>query len=332
MSRFTIKPINVATPMPTQNPFLFAVYHKDVYPAGNAKMEAPRVGNGNDWNANQPYRMYHGRKVPGFPQHPHRGFETITCTLEGTIDHTDSLGGGGRYGNGDLQWMTAGSGILHGENMPLLNEKGDNPVRWFQLWLNLPAKNKMVEPNQLMHWNENITRFNTPDGKANVTVFAGTLHGKTALPPIRDSWAKDPANDVNVWHMLIKPGGKITLPKSAEGSTRSIFLVEGSGLVIDQEKVPELSVVEFKGQRVAPEVQLSNTGTEKDLEILVLQGKPIDEPVVQHGPFVMNTQEEIAKAFSDYRRTQFGGWPWDQDAVIFPREKGRFLAVKGKPE
>ncbi|KAJ3282622.1 hypothetical protein HDU79_009785, partial [Rhizoclosmatium sp. JEL0117] len=82
MSRFTIKPINVATPMPTQNPFLFAVYHKDVYPAGNAKMEAPRVGNGNDWNANQPYRMYHGRKVPGFPQHPHRGFETITCTLE----------------------------------------------------------------------------------------------------------------------------------------------------------------------------------------------------------------------------------------------------------
>ncbi|KAJ3279368.1 hypothetical protein HDU79_000677, partial [Rhizoclosmatium sp. JEL0117] len=281
MPRFTIKSIKAATPMPTQDPFLFAVYHKDVYPAGNAKMEAPRRGNGNDWNASQPYRMYHGDKIPGFPEHPHRGFETITCTLEGTIDHTDSLGGGGRYGNGDLQWMTAGRGIVHGEMIPLLNQDTENPLRWFQLWLNLPAKSKLVEPNQLMHWSEDITRFYVDGDKVKATVLVGTLHGHTALPPIRDSWANNPENDVNVWHLIMKPGSKFTLPTSEEGSTRSLYLVEGTGLTLDKTKIPGLSVVQFKDHSIS-EIELEHTGTEGNLEILILQGKPISEPVAQH--------------------------------------------------
>ncbi|KAJ3069048.1 hypothetical protein HDU98_007865 [Podochytrium sp. JEL0797] len=332
MSRFTIRPVSVPSPMPTQDPFLFAVYHKDHYPAGDAKMQAPRRGNGSDFDPSSPYRMYHGDRIPGFPQHPHRGFETITCTLQGTVDHTDSLGCAGRYGDGDLQWMTAGRGIVHGEMVPLVHQDKPNTMRWFQLWLNLPGKSKMVEPNQMMHWAENIKRFTSEDGKTRATVLAGSLHGTKALPPIRDSWAKDPAHDVNVWHLIMKPGAQFTLPKSMQGSNRTMYCVEGTGLTLDETTaVPKSSMVEFKDHS-EKEIVLENTGTDADLEILVLQGKPIGEPVVQHGPFVMNTQEEIQNTFSEYRRTQFGGWPWPEDAMVFPRNKGRFLAVKGKPE
>ena len=103
-----IKSAPLGFPFATADPFLFAVYHNDFYPAGNAKMEAPRRGNGADFDWNAPYRMYHGDRVPGFPAHPHRGFETLTVTLEGLTDHADSYGNSGRYGGGDLQWLTAG--------------------------------------------------------------------------------------------------------------------------------------------------------------------------------------------------------------------------------
>jgi len=120
--------------MSTIDPFIFCVYHKDKYPAGGESMEVPGVlGNGMDFNSDADYRMYHGRRVPGFPQHPHRGFETITATLEGIIDHTDSKGNAGRYGDGDLQWMTAGSGVVHGENFPLINTDSPNSTRFFQI-------------------------------------------------------------------------------------------------------------------------------------------------------------------------------------------------------
>ncbi|KAI9331213.1 RmlC-like cupin domain-containing protein [Obelidium mucronatum] len=332
MARFTIRSVAVPAPMPTLDPFLFAVYHADHYPPGDAHMQAPRRGTGADFDAAQKYRMYHGARVPGFPQHPHRGFETVTCTLQGAVDHTDSLGGAGRYGGGDVQWMTAGRGIVHGEMIPLLNQNADNPVRWFQLWLNLPAKSKMTAPNQLMHWAENIARFTSSDGKVNARVLAGSLHGTTALTPTKDSWANDPAHDVNIWYLVMKPGATFKLPKSAPGSNRTLYFVEGTGLTLDKTtKVPDSSMVEFKDHSTN-EIELENTGSEKDLEILVLQGQPIGEPVAQHGPFVMNTQEEIRQAFADYRKTQFGGWPWPQDAMVFPREKGRFLSVKGKPD
>ena len=144
--------------MRTLDPFLFCVYHNDKYPAGNAKMEAPRRGNGADFNPQADFRMYHGDKVPGFPQHPHRGFETITATMTGVIDHSDSYGNGGRYGHGDLQWMTAGAGVQHGEMFPLVNDKEPNPLRFFQIWLNLPAASKMAKPAFVMHWAEDIPK------------------------------------------------------------------------------------------------------------------------------------------------------------------------------
>lgn len=113
-------------------------------------MQAPKRGNGADFSPTAPYRMYHGDKIPGFPQHPHCGFETLTATVSGIIDHSDSMGGAGRYGNGDLQWMTAGKGICHCEMFPLVNDKGPNTLKLFQIWLNLPASSKRVDPAYVM--------------------------------------------------------------------------------------------------------------------------------------------------------------------------------------
>ncbi|KAJ3237300.1 hypothetical protein HDU78_004147 [Chytriomyces hyalinus] len=332
MSKFTVRPVIVPTPMPTQDPFLFAVYHKDHYPAGDANMQAPKRGNGADFDVTAKYRMYHGDRIPGFPQHPHRGFETITCTMDGLTDHTDSLGSAGRYGNGDLQWMTAGKGIVHGEMMPLIKQTPDgNLLRAFQLWINLPSKSKMAEPTQLMHWSENVTRFSTQDSKVDATVWAGSLYSHKALPPTPDSWASNEANDVNIWFLHMKKGAQFTLPKSAVGSNRSLYVVEGSGVTLNKStSVPVHSVVEVSDPS-SEEIVIVNTGS-KDADILVLQGKPIGEPVVKHGPFVMNSSNEIMQAFVDYRTTQFGGWPWPEDAMVFPREKGRFLSVKGRPD
>jgi len=185
--------------MVTQDPFLFCVYHKDQYPAGNAKMEAPPTGNGQDFNPAADYRMYHGEKIPAFPQHPHRGFETITSTMEGIIDHADSMGNSGRYGEGDVQWITAGAGVVHSETFPLIKQKQANPTRFCQLWLYLPSSNKMVKPGFAMFWANEIPKWCSPDGKAAVTVWAGQYFGvdKNNNPP-PDSWATDCHNNGTV--------------------------------------------------------------------------------------------------------------------------------------
>ena len=162
-------------PFQTPDPFLFAVYHDDKYPPGDGQMRAPRTGNGADFDPSREYRMYHGERVPGFPQHPHRGFETITATMEGLVDHTDSVGNAGRYGQGDVQWMTAGKGIVHGEMFPLVNDDAPNPLRLFQIWLNLPARSKMVDTAFVMHWAEDVQSVTDTDAGYELVVWAGEL-------------------------------------------------------------------------------------------------------------------------------------------------------------
>ncbi|KAI8848674.1 RmlC-like cupin domain-containing protein [Chytridium lagenaria] len=321
-------PLDKRSPFETLDPFLFTVYHEDKFPAGDEKMQAPRKGNGNDFNPNAPYRMYHGDWIPGFPQHPHRGFETITATVLGIIDHTDSLGAAGRYGNGDLQWMTAGKGIVHGEMFPLLNQNGPNPTRFFQIWINLPGKSKMCNPTQVMHWSHKVQKYTSPDGKAKVTVWAGDFHGVKGQQPPPDSWAADPANDVGVWHCILEPKAKLILPKSKVGTNRSAFFIEGKMVKVEERTFNEPTNFTLKSNVETP---LENIG-EDTVEFLILQGQPIKEPVKQYGPFVMNTEEQIRQAFRDYQTTRFGGWPWPEDAVVFPRSKGRFVSINGKEE
>jgi redox-sensitive bicupin YhaK (pirin superfamily) len=335
-----MKPLG-SGPMPTSDPFLFCVYHKDRYPAGNEEMEAPRLGNGSDFDPAAPYRMYHGKRVPGFPQHPHRGFETITATIDGLIDHADSVGNAGRYGQGDLQWMTAGSGVVHSEMFPLLDQERDNPTRFFQIWLNLPAASKMVDPSFAMFWSQDVPVWRDEEsGKARVTVWSGSLdyfwgdpgERKQNEPP-PDSWAADPKHDVAIWHVCLDQGGRLTLPLAKQGAqvNRSLFYVEGKSgdMKVDGEVIKERVVLQVKADE-SVELEYSKEAEVATGEFLLLQGVPIQEPVKQYGPFVMNTAAEINQAFQDYEQTQFGGWPWPRDDMVFPRAKGRFAKLNGK--
>lgn len=310
----------------TQDPFLFCVHHEDFFPKGNEKMgpatslEGRDIGQ--DFMIKDGWRMYHGRTVPGFPGHPHRGFETITVVRKGMVDHSDSMGAAGRYGDGDVQWMTAGKGVQHAEMFPLINKETDNPMELFQIWLNLPKASKFVEPHFKMLWGESIPTYCHRDNankETKVEVVAGTLDGFSAPAPPPDSWAANPNNEVAVWNIQMEAGATWTLPNTSPGVNRTIYFYKGRELKINEQILKEYHSADVKADT---KITLGN-GAEKGY-LLILQGRPIAEPVVQHGPFVMNTRQEIQQAFEDYQRTGFGGWPWPVSDPVHPREKGRF--------
>ncbi len=307
-------------PWETSDPFLFCVHHEDAYPAGNEQLgpAASLAGRdlGMDFEGRDGWRMYHGQVVPGFPQHPHRGFETVTLARRGYIDHADSLGATARFGRGDVQWMTAGRGVTHSEMFPLLERERPNPVELFQIWLNLPGADKLVEPHFAMLWSSHIPSVVLPG--LEVTVVAGHLGDARAPAPPPRSWAAKPGSDVAIWTIKLDAEATWTLPAAAPGTNRSLFLFRGNQLTIDGTSIPAKSAV-----RLRPDVPVDLAAGDA-VELLLLQGKPIGEPVVQHGPFVMNTPGEIKQAFLDYQRTQFGGWPWPSDAPVHARDAGRF--------
>ena len=251
---------------------------------------------------------------------------------------------------GDVQWMTAGKGIVHGEMFPLIYKEKPNHTRFFQIWINLPAKSKMVEPSFAMFWNNDVPKWTSDDGKASVTVFYGDYFLTTtpeaeaeaegesrpmnANKPPKDSWAADHDNDVAVLHMTIQPGGTLEIPKAHmsgddQKMNRVMYLIEGL------EEGPAINEVTIQKGIItvdaASDLEVSvPSSASKACEFLLLQGKPIEEPVAQHGPFVMNKRSEIEQAFMDYQKTKFGGWPWPRDDMVFPREKGRFALLYGE--
>ena len=324
-----INTAGLSFPFATDSPFLFAVYHLDKYPAGNDRMAVDasllRGHNiGADFGNPAGWSMYHGEDgIPGFPKHPHRGFETITVTRRGIIDHTDSLGNGGRFGYGDVQWMTAGEGISHAEMFPLLNQSGVNELELFQIWINLPRASKMAKPSFKMLWAEELPT--QCDSGAEVVLVAGTLPGFNKPPdPPPDSYAaaKHEA-DVLVVTVKLEAGGKWTLPKhsgSPQGMNRNFYFHSGSALLINGKKLTNHAKVKVE-PGMAFELAAEATGP---AEVLILQGRDIGEPVVQHGPFVGNTQNDIMQAFRDYQSTGFGAWPWESSSLAFPRERSRF--------
>jgi len=266
--------------------------------------------------------MYHGQAVPGFPRHPHRGFETISIVRQGLVDHADSLGAAARYGNGDVQWLTAGNGINHAEMFPLLEQNADNPIDFFQIWLNLPAKNKRTKPHFSMFWANDVPHVDArdPQGRlTRITVVAGTLGGRRALPPPPQSWAAAPDNGVAVWTIHMAPHAEWTLPQTRSAYRRSLYLLRGGGVRIAQRDVSNRQMVSLD-----PSHDVGIHNGPQASELLLLQGRPIGEPVAHHGPFVMNTPAEIREAYVDYRRTEFGGWPWPDSAPIHGGEHKRF--------
>ncbi|MBI2391598.1 MAG: pirin family protein [Deltaproteobacteria bacterium] len=323
-------------PWDTIDPFLFCVHHDDAYPAGNERL-GPAVSLagrhlGQDFAGLDGFRMYHGTEVPGFPAHPHRGFETVTIVRRGLIDHSDSLGAAARFGGGDTQWLTTGRGVVHSEMFPLLRRDAGNPLELFQIWLNLPAEDKMVDPHFAMLWNERIPRrtFLDREGRATeVAIVAGAIDDARAPAPPPRSWAARPDTDVAIWTIELAPHARWTAPPAIGPSTRrTLYFFEGESLTIGGPLFQSHAAVEVVAG--AP-VEIVNG--ERPSELLMLQGRPIGQPVVQYGPFVMSSPEQIQQAMLDYRRTRFGGWPWPSDAPTHPRERGRFARhVDGRVE
>lgn len=309
----------------TFDPFLFCVHHLDEYPEGNTELGPSKslAGRplGSDFAGIDGWRMYHGRVVPGFPRHPHRGFETVTITRRGFVDHSDSLGATARYGQGDVQWMTAGSGIMHAEMFPLLNQHQPNPAELFQIWLNLPRRDKFVRPHFAMFWKDSIPERSVIDSagrSSQVRLVAGKLADSRAPAPPPNSWASQPRSEVAIWSVKMDAGAAFELPAASVGVTRTLYFFEGKELSLGGHRITAKS-----GVRMGRGALTVVAGSSK-AEWLLLQGRPIDEPVVQRGPFVMNTEEEIRAAYADYRSTRFGGWRFDSDDPVHSREQGRF--------
>lgn len=316
---------------PTAEPFLFCVHHLDRYPAGNEHMgpAAPLTGRdiGQDFAGVDGWRMYHGDVVPGFPQHPHRGFETITYVRQGLVDHADSMGAAARYGRGDVQWMTAGRGVQHAEMFPLLDRDAPNTLELFQIWLNLPAADKMVDPHFTMLWDHDIPRIVHADAHGHtveVTVIAGELEGHAPPSPPPASWASRPEADIAIWHVRLDPGTSWSMPAARHDDTvRVVYVFDGPGVTIDGDERLDASTGAVVACDRAFELAHPST-THTTTEMLVLQARPIGEPVARYGPFVMNTDDEIRQAFADYRATEFGGWPWDRSDPVHGTDPGRF--------
>ena len=318
-------------PWKTEDPFLFCVHHLDHYPKGNEKME-PSEGTagrnlGSDFQVKDGWRMYHGRRIPGFPYHPHRGFETVTIAEQGVVDHSDSIGGAGRFSKGDVQWMTAGKGILHSEMFPMLNENDKNTLEIFQIWLNLPAKDKLVDPHFKMLWNEKIPVVKLDDNKVEVKVISGSEHDVEAVSPPPHSWAAKQEHDVKIHIIKMKPGASYNFGRTAPENNRNLYFYQGEKLKINKREMPAYHMLTMETDQ---EYQLHS---QDECYVLYLEGKPINEPVAQHGPFVMNTAEEIQDAFAEYRRTGFGGWPWPLEEQTHGKVKQRFAKhADGKVE
>ena len=324
-----IKPLGFLWEM--RNPFLFCAHHKDAYPRGDGHYgpAASLAGRnlGNDFTLRDGWRMYHGHPVPGFSVHPHRGFETITIVLDGFVDHSDSHGSAGRYGHGDVQWMTAGSGLQHAEMFPLIHTGQPNPLELFQVWLNLPASRKFCPPFYKMLWAEEIPVVTTLDEQkrsTRVRVIAGEYGGKKAPAPAPDSWAADPANGVSIWLVTMAPEASFELPATPPDVVRTLYFYEGTSLRSGATSLPR-----YHQADLAPGVPIPLVNGQDDGKFLLLEAKPIHEPVVQYGPFVMNTEDEIRQAFRDYRATEFGGWPWPGRDPVHGPQPWRFATYPG---
>ncbi len=318
------------------NPFLFGAHHKDNYPVGDFQQgtDMSWVGRnkGSDFSGKDGFSFYHGDHVPGFPAHPHRGFETVTIVLNGMVDHFDSKGAAGRYGNGDVQWLTTGKGCQHSEMFPLVYQDKPNPTELFQLWLNLPAKSKFAEPDYQMFWSEDIPVFDEVDArnlKTNIRLIAGTWGERVALKPNPDSWANNPDNKVRIILLTMDPHASIILPKVSASINRNLYFYQGEGLMeIESQTIASSNRIKLNGNE---QIQLVNGSAVAYLALL--EGEPINEPVFQYGPFVMNTEAEIRQTFMDYQQTQFGGWPFERQDPVNEINSGRFARYpNGKVE
>ena len=228
----------------------------------------------------------------GVGQHPHRGFETVTIVYQGEVEHRDSTGHGGVIGPGDVQWMTAASGILHEEFHSRAFTRKGGALEMVQLWVNLPARDKMAAPGYQGILDRDIPAVDLPGDAGRVRVIAGSYDGHQG--PARTF------SPIDVWDLRLRAGKEVSLPMHA-GRTAAVIVLHGPVLVDGREVVrdAQMALLDREGDELTLEANSEAT-------VLLLSGEPIDEPIVGHGPFVMNTTAEIHQAIADFSSGRFG--------------------------
>ena len=236
-------------------------------------------------------------QAKGAPDHPHRGFETVTYMLSGEMEHKDSRGHAGRLTPGDVQWMTAGAGVIHSEMPSREFARSGGRMHGFQLWVNLPKRDKMMKPRYQEIPNAQIPKVTSADGLVTVTVIAGEAMGQQAVIETR--------TPIVYLHYQLKPGGVITQTVPSSYSTFA-YVVDGEGLFgAERERAVDGQMVLFAQN--GDQVRLENPADAKaTLDVLLIGGVPLNEPVARYGPFVMNTNDEIRQAIEDYQLGRFG--------------------------
>jgi hypothetical protein len=240
----------------------------------------------------------------GTPWHPHRGFETVTYMIDGTFQHQDSIGGGGLITNGSTQWMTAGAGILHIERPPEQLIATGGLFHGIQLWVNLPAAEKWVDPRyQDLEAQDNLL-LTSPDGGALVRVIAGDVAGHRGPGSTH--------TPISLVHASVHPGAQLLLPWPREFNAL-VYVLAGSGTIGAEHRPIHTGNLAVHGAGDALEISADQVQEARHpvLDVLILGGRPIGEPVVAHGPFVMNTRDEIVQAFEDYQAGRLGTVPAD---------------------
>ncbi|MEU3445930.1 pirin family protein [Streptomyces thermolilacinus] len=238
----------------------------------------------------------------GTPWHPHRGFETVTYLIDGTFVHQDSNGGGGTITNGDTQWMTAGSGLLHIEAPPESLVMSGGLFHGLQLWVNLPAKDKMKDPRYQDIRGGSVKLLTSSDGGALLRVIAGDLDGHEG-PGITHT-------PITMVHATLRPGSEVTLPWRSDFNGLA-YVLAGRGTVGAERRPVHMgqTAVFGDGGSVTVRADEKQDGNTPDLEVVLLGGQPIREPMAHYGPFVMNTRDELLQAFEDFQEGRLGRVP-----------------------
>ncbi|MCL1979430.1 MAG: pirin family protein [Methanomassiliicoccaceae archaeon] len=312
----------------TEDPFVFASHHADDYPEGNAQQAPPiqKISGrnlGRDYKKIFGFRMYHGKVVPGFPMHAHWGYETVTVPEVGFIDHFDSLGNQGRFGFGDVQWVSAGSMYLHDEMYPLAYDDHPNPNDITQIMINLPLKDKGSAPEVRTIWSERIPIITGSDengGSYTVKIIAGSFGGADALPPNTVSWASDKEHRVRILLIKMSPGSKITLPKVSRTINRNLYFVEGSTVSFGDEEYEVMTRFKLKGDE-----DVTFTNGDSEGAYWLLEGEPIGERMSSFGPVILGSDKDVREAMNFIRKEEFNNWPWDLVDKFHPKGTERFI-------
>jgi redox-sensitive bicupin YhaK (pirin superfamily) len=310
----------------TEDPFIFVSHHEDDYPAGNRQMAPPLEeisgrNLGRDYKKIMGFRMFNGKVVPGFPMHAHWGYETVTLAHTGYVDHSDCEGTTGRYGFGDVQWVSAPGFYEHCEMYPLVNKEGRNPNDITQVMIALPPEKRNLPENSVNTvWKDEIPLISSEGCR--IQLICGKYGGFEMKSPSLHSWA-DGSRWVRMMRIELDPGASVTIDKADPSANRNLYFVSGEkGKVLGEE-------VDWGTQmKISPDVEVDISNGEAPSVFWILEGVPIGCKMSMFGPVLLGSDKEVREALQTIRKEEFSRWPWEVIDRVNPAESGRFIQRK----